>query len=204
MFIGFNLGFFPMHITGLMGMPRRVYTYPTGMGWDTLNLITTIGSFVFAIGFLLLLLNVAISLRRGRAAGPNPWDAGTLEWAVSSPPPPYNFTVIPTVASRHPLWEGRLAETPHRSSVGCGMVLDGGKEAVSTTALDAEPEFIAKMPMDTVTPLLLALALTVFFAGLLAHLWWLAALGLVAGAADAIVWLWPRRELGQITRPNHV
>ena len=91
MFIGFNLGFFPMHISGLLGMPRRVYTYPENMGWDTLNLITTLGSYLFAIGFLLLIVNVIISLRRGPIAGPNPWDADSLEWATPSPPPPYNF-----------------------------------------------------------------------------------------------------------------
>ena len=80
-------------------MPRRVYTYPEGMGWDTLNLITTIGAYIFAIGFLLLLINVVISRRSGAIAGPNPWDAATLEWSMPSPPPPYNFVVIPTVAS---------------------------------------------------------------------------------------------------------
>ena len=91
MFIGFNLGFFPMHISGLLGMPRRIYTYPDGMGWDWLNLITTLGSFLFAVGVLLLLINVVVSRRSGRIAGHNPWDAPTLEWATPSPPPPYNF-----------------------------------------------------------------------------------------------------------------
>ena len=110
MFVGFNLGFFPMHLLGLLGMPRRIYTYPTGMGWSALNLIVSLGSFLFAIGVLLLLINIAVSLRRGRRAGPNPWDAPTLEWSVPSPPPPYNFAVIPTVASRHPLWEERLQQ----------------------------------------------------------------------------------------------
>ena len=107
MFIGFNLAFFPMHLAGLLGMPRRVYTYPAGLGWDTLNLITSIGSFVFAAGILLFLVNLAVSLRRGASAGQS-WDAPTLEWASPSPPPPYNFAVIPIVASRHPLWEDRL------------------------------------------------------------------------------------------------
>jgi cytochrome c oxidase subunit 1/cytochrome c oxidase subunit I+III len=108
MFIGFNLGFFPMHISGLLGMPRRIYTYPDSMGWDWLNLITTVGSFLFGFGVLMLIYNVVRSLRHGPTAPANPWDAPTLEWAVSSPPPPYNFTVIPVVATRHPLWEDRL------------------------------------------------------------------------------------------------
>ena len=115
MFIGFNLGFFPMHISGLLGMPRRIYTYAEGMGWDWVNLITTLGSFLFGIGVLIFVWNVVKSLKRGAPAGDNPWDAPTLEWATSSPPPPYNFAVIPIVASRHPLWEDRLGSEGEHS-----------------------------------------------------------------------------------------
>jgi cytochrome c oxidase subunit 1/cytochrome c oxidase subunit I+III len=193
-----------MHISGLMGMPRRVYTYPEGMGWDTLNLITTIGSFVFALGILLLLINVAVSLRRGRLAGSNPWDAATLEWSVPSPPPPYNFVVIPTVASRHPLWEDRLEESTHRSALDRGLALDRGKESLATTGLDAQPDLILKMPEDSITPLLVALALTAVFAGMLMHAWWLAAAGGAAGLLFLLVWLWPRRSLGQSAEPARV
>ncbi|HZT17857.1 MAG TPA: cytochrome c oxidase subunit I, partial [Dongiaceae bacterium] len=123
-FIGFNVAFFPMHLAGLFGMPRRIYTYPRGLGWDSLNLVETIGAFILAAGILVLLVNVARSLRRGAIAGPNPWDAPTLEWAVPSPPPPYNFVVIPSVASRHPLWEARLSEGAGQSIVERGLVLD--------------------------------------------------------------------------------
>jgi cytochrome c oxidase subunit I+III len=204
MFIGFNLAFFPMHITGLMGMPRRVYTYPAGFGWTALNLITTIGSFVFALGILLLIINVARSRKHGRTAGPNPWDAGTLEWSTPSPPPPYNFVVIPTVASRHPLWEDRLEDTPHRSSLGEGMALEHGKEAIATSPLDAEPDLILKMPEDSLAPFILSLALTAFFAGLLVHLWWLAGGATALGLFSLLVWLWPRAELGQTAEPANV
>jgi cytochrome c oxidase subunit I len=203
-FVGFNVGFFPMHISGLMGMPRRVYTYSEGMGWDTLNLITTIGSFVFALGILLLLINVAVSLRRGRLAGSNPWDAATLEWSVPSPPPPYNFVVIPTVASRHPLWEDRLEESTHRSALDRGLALDRGKESLATTGLDAQPDLILKMPEDSITPLLVALALTAVFAGMLMHAWWMVAAGGAAGLLFLLVWLWPRRSLGQSAEPARV
>ena len=110
MFVGFNAAFFPMHIAGLMGMPRRIYTYPANVGWSAVNLITSIGSLAFAVGILLLLLNIAVSLRRGARAGANPWHAPTLEWSTPSPPPQYNFVVIPTIASRHPLWEEQLGE----------------------------------------------------------------------------------------------
>jgi len=81
MFVGFNLGFFPMHLLGLMGMPRRIYTYGPEMGWGPMNLIVSLGSLLFAVGVLLLLINVVISLRRGQAAGADPWGAPTLEWS---------------------------------------------------------------------------------------------------------------------------
>jgi cytochrome c oxidase subunit I+III len=195
MFIGFNLGFFPMHISGLLGMPRRVWTYADGMGWDWLNLITTLGSFVFAAGVLVFIVNVIVSLKRGRAAGDNPWDAPTLEWATSSPPPPYNFTVIPTVGSRHPLWEDRLGEP--KSYPHAGLVLEHGREAIGTDPLDAEPDIILKMPGDSLAPLMLAMAATAVFAGLVAHWWWLAALAAVATGAAIIGWLWPEARLGE-------
>ncbi|HVX40629.1 MAG TPA: cytochrome c oxidase subunit I [Gemmatimonadaceae bacterium] len=107
MFIGFGAGFFPMHNLGLAGMPRRIYTYQSGMGWTTDNVIVSVGAFVFAFGVLLFLINLAwcVWLRRGRIAGANPWGAASLEWATSSPPPEYNHDVIPTVTSREPLWD---------------------------------------------------------------------------------------------------
>ena len=171
MFVGFNLGFLPMHLTGLFGMPRRVWTYPAGMGWSTLNLITTIGGFVFAIGVLMFFVNALRSLRFGAPAPADPWGGPTLEWAVPSPPPPYNFAVIPTLASRHPLWEEALDESPGRSSIGRGMMLDQGKQTVTTTPLDAEPDRIVEMPEDSWAPFLLAVALLVLFVALLAKAW---------------------------------
>jgi cytochrome c oxidase subunit 1/cytochrome c oxidase subunit I+III len=203
MFIGFNLGFFPMHISGLLGMPRRVYTFADGMGWDWLNLITTLGSFVFAIGVLLFIINVVVSYRRGRAAGNNPWDAPTLEWATTSPPPAYNFVVIPTVASRHPLWEGRLGESDsqERSTVNAGLVLNHGRETVGTTPLDAQPNIILKMPKDSYAPVILALTLTTIFTGLVLHFWWLAIVGALASGLDIIGWLWPEASLGETAEP---
>ncbi|HLJ22044.1 MAG TPA: cbb3-type cytochrome c oxidase subunit I, partial [Stellaceae bacterium] len=196
MFVGVNLGFFPMHISGLLGMPRRIYTYHPGLGWDTLNLITTIGSFLFAVGVLALIANIVVSLKRGRVAGPNPWDADTLEWSVPSPPPHYNFAVIPMVASRHPLWEDRL-EGMGRSRIDRGFALDAGRETLGTSVLDGEPDAILKMPEESYAPLFLALALAVFFSALLARVWWLAGAGLVLTAAAILVWLWPEREIRQ-------
>lgn len=196
-FIGFNVGFFPMHISGLLGMPRRIYTYSPEMGWSTLNLITSIGSFVLAIGLLITLVNVVRSLRVGRIAGPNPWDADTLEWSTSSPPPPYNFAVIPTVASRSPLWEDRLGEG-QKSSPARGFVLDQGKETLGTTMLDAVPDVIVKMPEDSLAPLLLSLALAALFTTMMLEAWWWLAASAIAILVITVAWLWPRRSLGEI------
>jgi len=195
MFLGFNLAFLPMHITGLLGMPRRVYTYADGMGWDTLNMIISVGSFVFAVGVLLLFINVFKSLRSGAAAPANPWDAPTLEWSVPSPPPPYNFSVIPTVVSRHPLWDGRLSESGIVSAVDRGMLLDQGKETIATSPMDASPEMIMEMPEDTPAPFVLTLGISILFVGLLLKVWPLAIAGAVVSALSILVWLWPRREL---------
>jgi cytochrome c oxidase subunit I len=200
--IGFNLAFLPMHVTGLFGMPRRVYTYGPDMGWTTLNLVTTVGSFVLALGVLLFVVNVLKSLRSGAAAPANPWDGPTLEWSVSSPPPPYNFPVIPTIASRHPLWEDRLDEEGARSSLDRGLLLDKGKETIATTPLDAEPELILEMPEDTSAPFWLAVGLSILFVGLLLKLTGVATAGAAVTAIALIVWLWPRRELRE-RKPAH-
>ena len=103
-FIGFNMTFFPLHVAGLLGMPRRVYTYQAGMGLEPYNLISTIGSFILGAGFLLLLINLVRSWRWGRDAPSDPWGAGTLEWAVPIPTPNYNFRAPPIVRSLYPLW----------------------------------------------------------------------------------------------------
>jgi heme/copper-type cytochrome/quinol oxidase subunit 1 len=192
MFIGFNAGFFPMHILGLLGMPRRVYTYPEGMGWDVWNLITTIGSYLFAVGFLLLLVNVALSLRRGKPAGANPWDADSLEWSTPSPPPPFNFVTIPIVGSRHPLWESRLRESQQCSILGRGITLDNGKEVVATSPLDAEPNRIVTMPEDSIAPFLLTLAVTALFVALMAHAWIAVVATVLLMLALTAWWMWPR------------
>jgi cytochrome c oxidase subunit I len=193
MFIGFNVCFLPMHTLGLLGMPRRIYTYAPGMGWDMQNLVVSLGSVLFAVGVLLLLVNIAVSIKRGQPCGPNPWDAPTLEWSIPSPPPPYNFAVIPTVASRHPLWEAQLNESSARSSLTRGLLLDHGRETIGTSALDGEPNLILEMPTDTIAPFALAVCLAVLFAGALLHAWWLAALGALGAAGALILWFWPRR-----------
>src|SRR5438270_972963 len=110
MLIGVNLTFFPMHILGLLGMPRRYYTYPANVGWNELNLMATFGAFTIAVSIMVFLWNFITTLRSGEKAGDDPWDAYTLEWDTTSPPKPYNFPVIPTVRSRRPFFDKKNPE----------------------------------------------------------------------------------------------
>ncbi len=112
MLVGFNLTFLDQHFLGIIGMPRRVFTYPDFPGWGTMNMISTIGAFVMGIAVLIFAWNIAFSLRRGEIAGDNPWGAWTLEWATSSPPPEENFELLPPVRSRRPLWALAHPENP--------------------------------------------------------------------------------------------
>ncbi len=105
MLIGINLTFFSMHILGLLGMPRRVYTYPDNLGWNEINLLQTVGAFMLGLAIMVFFWNLITSLRSGLPAGDDPWDAYTLEWDTSSPPVHYNFLTIPTVRSRRPFYD---------------------------------------------------------------------------------------------------
>ncbi len=111
MFIGFNLTFFPMHQLGLAGMPRRIADYASNAGWSQLNMVATIGGFVIAASMIPFLWNVLVSLRSGKPAGDDPWEANTLEWATSSPPPPYNFDHLPEIRSERPVFDARHGRT---------------------------------------------------------------------------------------------
>jgi heme/copper-type cytochrome/quinol oxidase subunit 1 len=104
-FIGFNMTFLIQHVLGWEGMPRRVWTYADNPGWGLMNMISTIGAFILAFSVLVFVINCVISLRRGQIAGDNPWNAWTLEWATTSPPPIHNFDQIPPIRGRRPLWD---------------------------------------------------------------------------------------------------
>ena len=110
--IGLQVTFIPMHFLGFLGMPRRIYTYAPNRGWDLLNLICTVGVFVQMAGIAIWVWNVLRSARLGEPAGDDPWDAWTLEWATTSPPPEYNFEKIPVVRSSRPLWDLKNPEDP--------------------------------------------------------------------------------------------
>jgi heme/copper-type cytochrome/quinol oxidase subunit 1 len=150
-----------MHIVGLLGMTRRVYTYDKGLGWDTYNLVETIGGFVIAAGLLLILFNIVWSYRHGEEAGPDPFYGGTLEWTIPSPPPAYNFAVIPTVTSAYPNWDDA-----ERLSTG-ELVLDAGHETPVSTVNDATLAEVVEMPSESPWPIILAATITAAFAFLL-------------------------------------
>ncbi|OZI23167.1 cytochrome c oxidase subunit I [Bordetella genomosp. 9] len=185
-FIGFNVTFFPMHLLGLEGMPRRVWTYPAEMGWDGMNLGATAGAGMLAAGVLLFICNVLRNRRHGAPAGANPWGAGTLEWLTDSPPPPHNFDSLPVVASSDPLWK----EGP-RGSV-AGLAADA-REVLSTTAVDARPDLRVLFPTPSIWPFLSAVATSALFIGSVYTPWAVVWLSLPVGVA-LILWFWPRRH----------
>jgi cytochrome c oxidase subunit 1 len=117
MFVGMNLTFFPMHFSGLQGMPRRIYTYDADQGYTLSNQLSTIGTAILVVGVAISMWNLIRSWRKGERAGNDPWGAGTLEWTIPSPPPDYNFAELPRVTSRYPLWDVKApeltAEVPH-------------------------------------------------------------------------------------------
>jgi cytochrome c oxidase subunit 1 len=177
MFIGFNLVFFPQHILGLNGMPRRVYTYLPESGWGTLNLISSIGAFILASGVLVFIIDFLWARRAGAVAGDNPWAADTLEWSVSSPPPAYNFDNLPVVQGRHALWES----TPDAPVV--RGLSTSKRETLVTSVLDAEPELRFEIPGPSIWPFLVALGTAeAFIVGIFTP-WAIMAGALLTGAA---------------------
>jgi cytochrome c oxidase subunit 1 len=186
LFIGFNLTFFPMHVLGLHGMPRRIYTYPASMGWGTLNLLASAGALLMACGVLIFLMDAVRALSAGVVAADNPWGAGTLEWATSSPPPNSNFPRSPTAAGREPLWDN-----PPDQPVVVGLRADA-RDVLVTHVLDAEPDHRLIFPEPSIWPLLTAIATTGLFIWSIFTAW-----GVVYGAGPVFVtmvgWFWPKR-----------
>jgi len=165
--VAMNLTFFPMHFSGMLGMPRRVYTYDSGQGWHLFNEISSYGAYLLAIATLVFVYNFLKSLRSGKPAGPNPWGAGTLEWTIPSPPPVYNFAVLPTVTSRYPLWEGKEADIE--------------SARVNQQRGRTAEELGIPIPYDTAKPMFAALFMILMFTGLLVSHW------MIAAAAAAMV-----------------
>ncbi|MBN1237924.1 MAG: cytochrome c oxidase subunit I [Gammaproteobacteria bacterium] len=190
MFAGMMIGFWTMHITGFLGMPRRVFTYGADSGWTLVNAITTGGSVLFAIGVLVGVYNFFHSRRHGAPAGPNPWNADSLEWSSSSPPPVYGVEHIPTVTSRHPLWDAHEEE----ADPGNERVLDERKETLATSTVDAIDGFVARMPDESLLPLIASLLLFGLFLAFIWKLLWVVVLLSLATAVAAAFWMWPEEK----------
>ena len=186
MFTGFHLTFFPMHILGLHGMPRRVYTYGPETGWGNLNALASVGALVLAVSVALFIVNVILTLRRAADAPANPWHAEGLEWATSSPPPSFNFADIPVVQGRYALW-----------AKGDPTVVTGlsheKMETLVTHVLDAQPDHRMELPDPSIWPLLSAIAVSIFFIGSIftpsAIIW-----GTVPVFIALVGWFWPKKS----------
>ena len=186
-FIGFNMTFFTMHFLGLRGMTRRVYTYLPEMHWGGLNMIATVGAFIMAAATLVFLVNFFQNQVRGEIAGDNPWWAGSLEWATSSPPAHYNFVDMPTVNCREALWHA----DPDQPIV-TGL-RDDIPEVLVTHSLDSEPQYREELPGPSIWPFLTSLAVSFAF------VWsiftpWAVPYGAIPVTITLIGWLWPRGQ----------
>jgi cytochrome c oxidase subunit I+III len=184
-FVGFNLTFFPMHILGFQGMPRRVYTYQPDMAWHGLNLFVSASALILAAGFLVFFIDAIRSALRGTPAGDNPWHAATLEWATSSPPPSYNFSQIPVVDGPNPLWD-----QPDAVGVATGLRTDRREFIISTVA-EARPEARESSPRNSIWPFWAAVTTTVML------IWsifspWAVVWGSIPPAIALIGWFWPK------------
>jgi cytochrome c oxidase subunit I+III len=189
MFIGFNVAFFPMHIAGLNGMPRRVYTYPDMLGWGMLNLVSTVGAFVFAAGVAVVLVDLFRNLRPGldRHAG-NVWNAGTLEWM---PNHPFGLRSIPVITSRQPLWDQPDVE----KSVEAGRwylpaAATGGRETIVTSPIEGSPQYLLRLPGPGWPPFFAAIFTAAFFLLLTGKAVTLAGLCGAGAVAMILVWMW--------------
>jgi cytochrome c oxidase subunit 1 len=196
-FIGFQITFFPMHLVGIRGMPRRVYTYPANMGWTILNQVESCGYILLFLSVLVFLWNVFRSRRSGAISGPDPWRAGSLEWATSSPPPKYNFLHLPTVNGREALWDA----DPNQPVV-VGLDEDA-RTFLTTRTLDAEPDAKDEFPGPTIWPFLAAVATTAAFIGSIFTPWGIT-IGAVPIAITMIGWFWPEKQVAERRRAREI
>jgi len=188
MFAGFNLAFFPMHLTGLMGMPRRVYTYPEGLGWDLPNLLSTVGAFAFAAGVLVVLVDLALHLRLAGKVDVNPWNASSLEWL---PLDNYAARSIPRVESLDPLWDQPgLREQVARGQHYLPGTATGSRETIVTSAVEARPDYLMILPSFGWSPWLAALLTAAHFLLLTVQLYGAAVVAGGLAIAAILWWVW--------------
>ncbi len=190
-FIGFNIAFLPMHLTGLRGMPRRVFTYPEGLGFDTLNLITTIGAFILASGIAIIFWDLLRPKGKEPNAERNPWEAGTLEWVQKMPGKPWGIRSIPEIDSRYPLWDQEnILRDIDEGRFYLPDAEEGKRETIVTSVIDAKPEQCLRLPGPGFITLLAALTLGGFFILGTFHWWTPAVASLVVATFVIMYWLW--------------
>ena len=190
-FIGFNGTFFVMHWTGLMGMPRRVYTYEAGLGWDLPNLVSSVFGFVMAFGTATVLVDWLLHFRLGAKAPPNPWGADTLEWAAGMPPRSYNFASLPTLATRHPLWDHPdLVTTIPEGRHALPRAAHGRRETLGSDPLTGAPREVIHLPGNSWWPLVGALLVAALCIALLMKVYAAAAVFALAAVAVLLRWSW--------------
>jgi len=188
-FIGFNLTFLIMHLTGLLGMTRRIYTYDPNTGWEWFNLVSSIGSFLMAMGFALFTVDVLLQFRFGRHAVRNPWQAATLEWVTATPPPSYNFASLPSVASRSPLREQEdLPVTLARGEGYLGFVRDDRLETLGVDVTSGRTDQVVRLPGPSYLPLVSALITAAFFLSVLFQLYAVAVVSFAAVIGSLLLW----------------
>lgn len=184
-FVGFHMTFFPMHVLGLMGMPRRIYTYQPELPWASINLFVSLSALIAVAGFLVFFMDIVRSARSGAIAGPNPWGASTLEWVTTSPPQPFNFAYIPVVRDAAPLW----ADSDHFPVV--GGLRDDRRELIISSATTAEPEAREASPQNSIWPFWAAIVTTIML------VWsiftpWAVVWGAIPVTVTLIGWFWPK------------
>jgi cytochrome c oxidase subunit I+III len=193
-FIGFNIAFLPMHLTGLRGMPRRVFTYPADVGFDGLNLVSTIGAFILAAGIAVIVWDIFRPKRNQPNSERNPWDAGTLEWLQEMPGKPWGVRSIPEIDSRYPLWDQpNFIRDVDEGRFYLPDAEEGFRETLVTSIIDAKPQQCLRLPGSSLIPILAALATGGFFIFGTYHWWWLAMGSLGLAVAIISYWLWTGR-----------
>ena len=190
MFVGFNVAFFPMHFAGLRGMPRRVFTYPAEMGWDWFNLISTVGAFVFAAGFLIVVADVVRPKTRQAPAKPNPWNAGTMEW-LNQHEESWGIRSIPIIKSRYPLWD----QPDLRKNIEDGRYYlpdaeTGHRETLVTSVLDGAPQQVLRVGGSSYVTMIAAFLLGGVFIALTYEWWWTTIICAIGTLIAILYWLW--------------
>ncbi|MFN3975314.1 MAG: cytochrome c oxidase subunit I [Dehalococcoidia bacterium] len=186
-FIGFNITFFPMHILGALGMPRRIYTYPAEAGWGPLNLLITVGAYILASGVLVFAYNLLRSLRKGEQAGSDPWDGRTLEWSIPSPPPEYNFERIPVVHGRDAWWEQKRQRRLASVAGGANGDPQARAQGEGEGHQSGSGREVIHLPKPSIIPLVLALGLSLAGLGTV-YSRALIALGLAIAVGAIVAW----------------